>query len=318
MRFKIKNFAMTKFNNDVNHSGDLAQKFASWTSYRSRITDIIGQTAETLSTPHDHLLVLGAGACNDLDLHFLTDVYKKITLTDIDADSIREGIQRQDLSSAKQSQIAVREMDYTGLSGYGFFDHLAKLAQKQVPYAQLNHYICQTLEDEACHLTMPDIPHQYDAVLCCPIYTQLAYTQVEVLLKILYQYNAYESDELNQVITVTHHCMQYVIERFNQWMLSTVPEGAPIIMATDVAEIQIDHPDLAMLEQLLRNYSSPAQIERYIQSNGLDLGQWGRKGLSPHLQVHHQCYCIWPFNQDKSYLVYAVAGTKQSAKSTQI
>ena len=123
MSFQIKNFSIGEFNNDVNHSGDLDDKYLEWSEYRNGIKDFISRTAgqdpETKS-----ITVFGAGECNDLDLNFLARTFNRVLLTDVDKKSIFEGIKRQGLNEGEKSKIEVEEVEYTGLSEIRFFDSL--------------------------------------------------------------------------------------------------------------------------------------------------------------------------------------------------
>ena len=58
------------------------------------------------------LAIIGAGNCNDLNLHQLTSTYTNITLIDIDSAAVHSAIHRQNITS---SHIHVYEAEITGI-----------------------------------------------------------------------------------------------------------------------------------------------------------------------------------------------------------
>ncbi len=94
MSFNIKNFTMRKFNNDVNNTGDLDAKYTAWSAHRSSVTGFI-RNALSQSPSAKSIIVFGAGECNDIDLQYLSTAFERIVLTDVDEQSIFDGLARQ-------------------------------------------------------------------------------------------------------------------------------------------------------------------------------------------------------------------------------
>ncbi len=69
MSLKIKNFTMRAFNNDVNNTGSLLNKYSTWSAYRNDITQFV-KSAASGSQDAKSIIVLGAGECSDVDLKF--------------------------------------------------------------------------------------------------------------------------------------------------------------------------------------------------------------------------------------------------------
>ena len=174
MGFAIKNFSMRAFNNDVNNSGDPGDKYTSWASYRNDVADFI-RSAVSQTPRAKSIIVFGAGECNDLDLAFLAATFERIVLSDVDAQSIRDGLERQGLSDS--SQFEVLQIEYTGLAAVGFFDTLSALCSSGSSIPALSEFIASAFQN----VRAADLPgltsDGFDIVLSCPIYTQLVFTQ---------------------------------------------------------------------------------------------------------------------------------------------
>ena len=127
MDFKIKNFSIREFNNDVNNSGDLNYKYKKWAVYRRNIKQFISSTIEQKTEPRS-IIVFGVGECNDLDLHYLAKTFERVVLTDVAEKSINSGLQRQQLNNEEIDKIEIMQVEYTGLENAGFFKTLSLLA----------------------------------------------------------------------------------------------------------------------------------------------------------------------------------------------
>lgn len=82
-----------------------------FTSHRDKVTNLLSPAAPH---PSARLCVLGAGNCNDLDLSQLLKSFARIELVDLDADAMRDGIERQGVPT---DQLVRHEgLDITGIA----------------------------------------------------------------------------------------------------------------------------------------------------------------------------------------------------------
>src|SRR5262245_52552720 len=65
--------------------------------------------------PGGRICVLGAGNCNDLDLRWLTQVYREVHLVDIDGDALARGTQFQKVDGSEKIRLH-GSIDLTGLA----------------------------------------------------------------------------------------------------------------------------------------------------------------------------------------------------------
>lgn len=302
MDFKIKNFTMGTFNNDVNHSGNLEEKYLRWASYRQKINDFILKSIE--DKKYNNIIVLGAGECNDLDLKFLTNTFESINLSDIDIASIEEGIDRQKLPKNAKAKIELIQQDYTGLDKLGFFQHITDLINMKKTEKEISSYIKKAITDISDFDILLSHKNKYSMVLVLPTYTQLAYTQMEALLKILYQYNIYEVDDLNRIITSMYHTMPAIINNYNNLILSLLANDGILILLSDILEIT----DMEIKENLANKINDTEYIKDYLSTDCSDLAQIGLDDLRGKIDILHGTYALWPFNESKDYIVNMLAG----------
>lgn len=300
MDFKIKNFTMETFNNNVNNSGNIQTKYENWAEYRQQINRFISRSV----TGTKSIIVLGAGECNDIDLHFLSDMFDQVTLSDVDAKSIDDGIARQKLDGEQSRRISKIQADYTGLSQASFFDELSKLAMGRAHHKEIEAYIINTIDSIKTDSILGRHKNTYDAVLVCPTYTQLGYTQIEVLLKILYQYNIYPLVELNKILAIMHSQMATIIKNYNSLILSLAKDNGIVFTLADMAEIT----DISVIQRLASNIKDFEYLNQFVLEEGLDFGKIGREDMKSKIKMIVEDWGIWPFDDEKHYLVCLFAG----------
>ncbi|MEX1377700.1 MAG: hypothetical protein AB1Z23_09570 [Eubacteriales bacterium] len=304
MDFKIKDFTIEKFNNDVNNSGDLDKKYFQWQEYRNKISGYISHAikGKKLSS----ILVMGAGECNDIDLSFLVSNFSEITLCDIDIKSIDEGIRRQKIADDMITKITKVKADFTGLDDIGFFEELSELTSKKTSQAEISEYISDAIKSIKIDGTLPDYSNKYDAVLVLPTYTQLAYTQMETLLRILYQYNIYPIEHLNKMLTAMHYAMPKIIKNYNELILSILKSKGHLFVLSDILEIT----DEKVLSDISGELDNKEYIMKALEKNCSEFGMMGLDDLKARIETMNTQYEVWPFDDERKFLVEFLQGTK--------
>lgn len=304
MEFKIKNFTIEKFNNDVNNSGNLASKYSNWADYRSIVNEF---TAKNFNSKRESVFVFGAGECNDIDIVFLTSQFNHVVLSDIDTKSINEGVKRQKVSEENLNKIRIVKAEYTSLSGQAFFENLAEMTSKKEKHEKVIEYIEKTIANINLKGILQDEKGRHDTVLVLPTYTQLAYTQIETLLRILYQYGIYPIDELNKILTAMHYQMPNILKNYNNLILALLKDGGKVIVLSDVLEMT----DLKTVKEVSAGLDDTEHIEGILKDSGSEFGILGIEDLKSKIKNAASEYAIWPFDEQKQFLVELAAGTKK-------
>ena len=305
MSFKLKNFTVEQFNRDVNSSQQPDDKFSRWSEYRNQVSGFFSKVLQQ-ENKHGNVLVFGAGALNDIDLPWLCEWFSQVVLADIDTASIRQGIRRHRLTATQADRIELLQLDFSGAQEYRLFPRLESLVRHAAPAEK----IIAELADTIAAMKPGSIPdgRKFDCVISCPVYTQLVYTQIEVLLKILYTYEQYSYEDLNRILTAAHQGMPVPIRNYNRMLMAALKDEGNLIVLSDILEIAIDDPFLEKVRIGLTVAEIDKMIERKIEDEGLDFARAGLEDLQDKVDRTDFLYIIWPFDEHKEYLVYGLAG----------
>src|SRR5689334_3664368 len=85
-------------------------QWAMYAGHRQNLERII-----LASHPGGRICVLGAGNCNDLDLNWLTKIFRQVHLVDLDGGALEAGVRRQKLERSAKLFLHA-PIDLTGIS----------------------------------------------------------------------------------------------------------------------------------------------------------------------------------------------------------
>jgi len=309
MSFKIKNFTMRAFNNDVNNTGNLTDKYSDWSAYRNDVTQFVKGAVSQISDAKS-IIVLGAGECNDIDLQFLSGTFERIVLTDVDEKSIYDGIARQGIADAARLQVL--QVEYTGLENAGFFDTLSALCSDNAPVPK----ICEFIKNALTNVRSADMSEisgdGFDIVLSCPIYTQIVFTQAEVLMEILAHYSTYTHSDMHTLLQSVSENMPALIEKYNNLLLSLMNRSGKLVVLSDVIET---HPGGELVQTigdiLAAQPVDSHALEHLIHDHGLLFGTLGRDDLLHKTDAVDSIWSLWPFDENRHYLVCGILANKK-------
>lgn len=162
-----------------------------WMHYRNTITNYIIRETNQVSVPLSfsanmdessllpNLAIIGAGACNDIDLQILTSHFSKITLMDYDAKAMETALETYHLTNS--SQLECKIVSLNGLYDT-HYETFCNLLQKYVQ-ENLDQLTPEKFEDYAIsfiHKTLEQIEdyeiplpvNTYDYVCCFGVHSQ--------------------------------------------------------------------------------------------------------------------------------------------------
>lgn len=150
----------------------LPNAYDDWAAYRTALTDFV--IAHTVMD--SHLLLVGAGACNDFDLGRLLSHTKNLTLLDRDAVAMRRGMARQGLPDDACMLTACDLLGVSDAAYRAFSDRMLHTARdvlgKGLPAERFaDRFVAELnqLLDSAAADPLPDA----DAIVCCGVHSQL-------------------------------------------------------------------------------------------------------------------------------------------------
>ncbi|MBA4347310.1 MAG: hypothetical protein C0413_00445 [Clostridiales bacterium] len=305
MPLKLKNFSMEQFNRDVNASHDPDASYIRWAAYRSEIGGLLGGI-------FGNSIVLGAGALNDVDLPLLCGASKRVVLADIDTEAVERGVARQALPHELRQKIEIVRCDFSGAERARLFERLESAVMRQASADELARELTAILSEMRPE---PSPYGMFELVLSCPVYTQLVYTQIEVLLKILYASGTYDYGELNRILIAAHRGMKRVLRGYNELMLSLLSPCGRLTVLSDIMELQPDDPRLCILaEQNAKDCIDASLMQSLIEEQGNELAINALEELESNLESPEIHHFIWPFNDEKRFVVKSLSGRIREIK----
>jgi hypothetical protein len=309
MGFRIKNFTMQKFNNDVNNSGDLDMKYSAWSTYRGAVTGFLNRAVLQTSSAKS-IIVFGAGECNDIDIKFLCNTFARVVLTDVDEQSIYDGLSRQGIKDLSKLQVC--KVEYTGLEDAGFFDTLAALCSENSPIAQISEFVQNALSNVRAPGLSALAKDGFDVVLSCPVYTQIVFSQAEVLTEILAHYSTYTHSDMHELLESFSGAMPALIQKYNDLLLSCAKPGGALVVLADCVEAHPSDPLLQTIDGILTSLPlNTHALSHLICDHGLKFGVLGKDDLLAKAKQQDIFFARWPFDEHRHYLVCGIFARKK-------
>ena len=165
--------------------------YSDWSDYRNHLTRMIIESTNQVSLPLSFhpgmtdndllptLLILGAGACNDLNLADLSPHFSHITLLDEDCDAMQHALLQYDLT--EDSHITCECTSLTGITEQDYMEFcdelsyfLAEHNDDITPMSFCRHAV-SLVKQTLSNITYTNILEQasYDHVCCFGVHSQL-------------------------------------------------------------------------------------------------------------------------------------------------
>lgn len=191
--------------------------YSNWQSYREELTQLLIEETDQITLPlsfHANmeeaawlptLLIVGAGACNDLNLQQLLPHYSHITLLDSNSDSMQQALHTYhltncpDISCLSENLIGITDEDYMELCDELQF-YLAEHKEHITPQAFAEHAVTLVKEQLAHRLSFSLPEKGYNYVCCFGVHSQL-------LSMYSYIYHAFDVNLRNSIFHSIDPCL---------------------------------------------------------------------------------------------------------------
>lgn len=202
--------------------------FSNWENYRNTLTSYLIAETDQLSLPLSFssnmteaeylptLAIIGAGACNDLDLEALSTHFSRITLIDYDLDAMKEA-----LASYHLENNPVIELLPVSLNGLDDSDYQQFCEQLQVfvttcgsslSRKDFELYALSLLEhfyEKSRKTPVPLLPASYDYIWCFGVHSQLQ-------AMFSYVYRVFEVNLKDTFTNIADSCLNSFTERLKE------------------------------------------------------------------------------------------------------
>ena len=170
--------------------------YEKWTEYRSGLTNYI---LERIGRDKK-VAILGAGACNDIELPPLLQAGHEITLLDCDEKAMEEGSIRQFSNVADRERVFRKKIDVWDVTVQEYHELEALLFQRKPMQTVLEHMqkvmeriVSQPVEELA------EMVQRQDVVVCVGFHSQVTVMFITLLQYYMSFYNVgYTKDEVDE------------------------------------------------------------------------------------------------------------------------
>ncbi|MBN2299683.1 MAG: hypothetical protein JXC31_00680 [Acholeplasmataceae bacterium] len=279
-----------QFNQDINLSDET--RFDRWLTYRNQIVEFIDPYLSLKEK--EKCLILGSGNCDDLDLSYIIEKYRDVTLSDIDLSSVKKGILKQNL---KINQFKLIKEDFSGFDKINFFENLIDDVLTMKTEDEILDYLIKKVKLSQQITTFENIKEIYDFIWISPIFTQLIFNQVlkatEVLREMKFDpllIQVIESSMLN--------LMPEIIDHFNQKIDQVSKKDSMIVVLSDIFQSKYNDAFELKIKQAIHSTDLMDLLYKdYQETYGYGLGDYGLLSLSAskHLLAHR--WFLWPFSE---------------------
>lgn len=292
-----------------NNQKDKQDRWNIWKSHRETIRELQEKNIFSKDKDIDTAIVLGAGGCEDLDLNYLCSKLSKLSLVDIDLESMKSGVEKQNLSKQDYKKIEfIAGVDLTGLEDTNFYDELETLlknAEKPKKILKLIMTSVEMIENKKLFNN-----ETYSLVISGAVHSQLTSLAVELLNK--YSEN-YKKKELKKIHKDLIYIDDIIALKYNDLIMSLTKEDGTIFSWFDLKEFskdlgnfdQVEDIDKACQEGDSEKVIKMVTENRYVGFHGyLDLN---KRALEKELKTKPWVnFWVWNYSSEKSYLVFSI------------
>jgi hypothetical protein len=284
------------FNSNLNQ--DTQKRYERWTEYRAKIDDFLSPILSDSTLEKNQALVIGCGNLDDLNLQTISKLFNKITLTDIDLESVKEGLKRQGILN---ENLEFTRVELTGFEDSKFFDTLVQVIMESKDQHAIQAYIDDKMKTIETYQFL--LGKSYDLILVTPIYTQLIYHQILNITQTLRELG-HNSTTLEWLEAYMLDLMPGVIERLNENVKNILSPKGRLVVLSDIFQSQngteFDH----LIKKAIQSKKETDKVYQYYQEKyGYGLGDFGLYDLDDSMKVINYRWMIWPFDQDISMVV---------------
>ena len=284
------------FNSNLNQ--DTQKRYERWADYRAKIDDFLSPILADSTLEKNQALIIGCGNLDDLNLQTITKLFNKTTLTDVDLESVKEGVKRQGISNENVEFIRV---EVTGFEDSKFFDTFVQVIMETKDQDSIQAYIDDKMKIIETYHFLPD--KSYDLVLVSPIYTQLIYHQILNITQTLRELG-HDPSMLEWLEAYMLNLMPGVIERLNKNIMNILSPKGRLVVLSDIFQSQNGTEFDQLIKKAIQSKKETDKVYQYYQEKyGYGLGDFGLYDLDDSMKVINYRWMIWPFDQDISMVV---------------
>lgn len=306
-------------NEDRGDSTPRMNRWEAWSNYREIITKQF-KIKVLKDREVKSIIILGSGNCDDLDLSEICKTAEKIIMVDIDIESTKKGIEKQNLPSEIKNKIElIGGVDLTSLSNYNFFEEYFSLLRNNCSIKQIKKLFRNAASklNSKEETILADLKGSFDCVISGAVHSQLLAPTLYPFQEDIYNLFdnvtlSYSYEDIKEIKEELDYLYIAVAKYYNRLLLSLrAPEGV-LFTWLDMLKFQYDSPghklavnalkkqDIKTIFDMLNDFSVNGSVQGF--NNLLDLYNIEDVGELSRLNM---TYFLWPFHFTKVYMVFS-------------
>ncbi|MEC9484428.1 MAG: hypothetical protein UMR38_00965 [Candidatus Izemoplasma sp.] len=290
-------YSIQTFNQRLNES--LQTNHKTLRDFRHKIDQLFKDTLKEMENTKD-ICIIGAGKMREFSLSFLLRFCQHMTLYDIDIETVKQSVEALQLSDEAMNKIVYHQVDVTGFEQINFFKNLIALFQKPLNYKKLDQFLTTHFKQLESYTFFDD--KYYDVIYVSPIYTQLVYYQLLTVCAHIRQRTT-EEHYIKYVEGQVLDYMPTLLNRFNQSLYRHLKKEGQLIVMSDIFELEEGSQFEREIKESMKNNTMNDHYRRYRDTYGMGLGDFGLYNLEEYLKKGFEQWLIWPFSDNKEYVV---------------
>lgn len=278
-----------------------------WASHRHIINSILTEKI-FINTKIKDAVILGAGRCEDIDLKFLLNNVDSLTLVDYDYNSIKNALDRQQLSFEEKKKIILKgNIEFTGFYEEDFLNEIIAKIKIKEDSKTIKQYIMDYLIIAKSNIKEMLDNKEYSLVICGAVHSQLIVPFMQIV-----EIDSGLSNELkSKIIDIAN----VLAENYNKSLLSLTKEKGWLFTFFDVMELSEKNYTL-QYESIIANLINRGEYKEIDEIMLKKGGVVGSRHAYQHLNKLVENYnpsqrsWIWQFKDNKKYYIRSLCFRK--------
>ncbi|MDB5052338.1 MAG: hypothetical protein JWM44_388 [Bacilli bacterium] len=297
---------MKSFYGQMNQVREL-DRLGNWSYHRQDIKRLIEQSLGK-HLPGDEAIIFGAGNCDDLDLPYLANRFKSVTLADIDGEAVHKALESLDFSLQSHFKV-LDSLDFTQLDQIAFYESFQSLLENQMPAERIIDFLQQAAQEVGKQPFLAQLHKKFAAVLSSAVHTQLFY--LHALSQFAVYAKWYGKEDIQQIVNEIANIRDILLRNYNDHLLSLAKSNGSIIIWTDM--ILLDSQTNFIMKTMVSLATETERayyMLRMMASYGIESAVLAVQDLNEKLAPEGKLLrsWIWPFNAEKQFVTVGISG----------
>lgn len=294
---------------EFNKEEDNCDRWKLWEDHRKIIKELQEKNIFSNNRNIDDAIILGAGSCGDIDLNYLCSKVSKLTLVDIDLESMKVGVEKQNLSRENYDKLElIGDVDFTGLQDISFYEDLQNLLKEGAKPKKILRLITKSLQNIGNSTSLSQ--NSYSLVISGAVHSQLTALAIELLNKFSHNYRKKDLVKIHKDLI---YMDDLIALKYNDLIMSLAKDDAIIFSwfnLKEFSEEQNNLDDINKVSEYCQQGNSDKVIElvtenKYVGFHGyLDLN---KRALEKDLKIQPWVnFWTWQLKTKKYFLVFSI------------